>query len=193
MAKVSFFLIHGFVLWAVWTFFGLFQVTTNRYMKHHWKANMWLHRVSGSVVLFTTLLYGVVGFAKLMMVKDDVHAPMGIAVTCIVLFLTMSGVYARSRLVRAEQDQQKMLRAKWCHKIFAYIMLVMTQITIFFGIYSYTHNRDIDTVLHYLSIGLFVVLLGALELWHQRFLGKDPIRFNEPLNTMSGEEFDMEV
>ena len=115
--KVSFYLIHGAMLWAVWTFFGLFQVATNRYLKHRWQANMWLHRLSGAVVLFTTLLYGVVGYVKLMFVKDDVHAPMGIAVTSIVLFLVLSGVFARSRLVRAIEDQKFVQRVKLCHKV----------------------------------------------------------------------------
>lgn len=104
MAKVSFFLIHGYMLWAVWTFFGLFQIATQRYMKHHWQLNLTLHRLSGAVVLFTTLLYGITGFVKLMSVKDDVHAPMGISVTIIVLFLVVSGVWARMRLTRAKND-----------------------------------------------------------------------------------------
>jgi len=72
-------------------------------------------------------------------------------------------------------------------------MLITTQITIFFGIYSYTHNRGIDTVLHYCSIALFVGLFSVMEIWHQRFLRQDPIKFNEPLNTISEEEFKMEV
>ena len=104
MAKVSFFLIHGYMLWVVWTFFGLFQIATQRYMKHHWQLNLTLHRLSGAVVLFTTLLYGITGFVKLMSVKDDVHAPMGISVTIIVLFLVVSGVWARMRLTRAKND-----------------------------------------------------------------------------------------
>ena len=72
-------------------------------------------------------------------------------------------------------------------------MIIVSQITIFFGIYSYTFNRNIDTVLHYVSIINFFVLLGIAELFHQRFLRKDPIKFNEPMNTMSDEEFQMEV
>lgn len=87
---------------------------------------MWLHRVSGSIVLFTTLLYGIVGYAKLMFVKDDVHAPMGIAVTSVVLLLAISGVVTRLRLLRAENNQNKILCVKMIHKIFAYLMLITT-------------------------------------------------------------------
>ena len=63
---------------------------------------MWLHRVSGMVVLVTTLLYGIVGYVKLMLVKDDVHAPMGIAVTSVVFLLAITGVVTRLRLLRGE-------------------------------------------------------------------------------------------
>lgn len=115
--SVSFYLIHGAMLWAVWTFFGLFQVATNRYLKHRWQSNLWLHRISGAIVLFTTLLYGIVGYVKLMFVKDDIHAPMGITVTCVILFLVVSGVAVRSRLVRATEDQNFLMKIKLCHKV----------------------------------------------------------------------------
>lgn len=72
-------------------------------------------------------------------------------------------------------------------------MLVTSQVTIFFGIYSYTHNRDIDTVLHYVSITLFFSLFAILEIWHQVYLRQDQVKFSEPLNTISEEEFLMEV
>ena len=78
---------------------------------------MWLHRVSGTIVLATTLLYGIVGYVKLMFVKDDVHAPMGIAVTSVVLLLAVSGVIARSRLNRATENQKAMLVFKTVHKV----------------------------------------------------------------------------
>ena len=55
---------------------------------------------------------------------------------------------------------------KFIHKIFAYVMLVTSQVTIFFGIYSYTHNRSIETILHYVSISLFFCLWALLELSH---------------------------
>ena len=101
---VSFYLVHGFALWAAWTVFGLTQLVSNRYMKHYWQHNMWIHRVSGAIVLAVTLLYGSVGYLKLRFVQDDVHAPMGITVTCIVLPIVLGGVLARSRLNRATEN-----------------------------------------------------------------------------------------
>ena len=127
-----------------------------------------------------------------MKVVNDVHAPMGIVVTCIITLLAVSGVIARSRLIRANEDQQKMLIAKKIHKGFAYLMLITSQVTISAGIYSYTHNRDIETILYYLSIALFFFLFLVFEVSHQLYLRQE-IKFNEPLNTMSDEEFQMEV
>ena len=117
MAAVSFYLIHGYFLWAAWTFFGLLQVSTNRYLKHRWEMNMWVHRISGSALLAATLLFGGVGYFKLKFVKDDVHAPMGITVTLVITFLAVSGVIARSRLNRAEKGQEAALCFKLFHKV----------------------------------------------------------------------------
>ena len=114
---LSFYLIHGIVLWAVWTFFGLLQVSTNRYLKHKWQVHMLLHRVSGTIVLTTTLIYGLVGYFKLMFVKDDVHAPMGLTVTGLIFFLAISGVVARVKLVKTQQGQNKMHCFKLIHKV----------------------------------------------------------------------------
>ena len=78
---------------------------------------MWMHRISGSALLFATLLFGGVGYFKLKFVKDDVHAPMGIAVTLVITFLVVSGVIARSRLNRAEKNQEASLCFKLFHKV----------------------------------------------------------------------------
>ena len=64
-------------------------------------------------------------------------------------------------------------------------MLITSQITICAGIYSYTHNRGIETWLYYGSIALFLGLWAILEIWHKCFLNQQPVKFNEPLNEMT--------
>ena len=90
--QISFFLIHGFALWSAWTIFGLFQVTTARYLKHHWQMNRWLHAISGSIVLSSTLGYGIYGLIKIGKIKDDIHGPMGIVATALTLLLAITGL-----------------------------------------------------------------------------------------------------
>ena len=108
MAAPGFILIHGWCLWAVWTFFGLFQISTNRYMKHRWESHLWMHRISGAVALFFTLFYAGVALYKIgFPLAGDMHAPLGFAVLCGILFIVLSGVIARSRLNRATSGQAK--------------------------------------------------------------------------------------
>ena len=72
-------------------------------------------------------------------------------------------------------------------------MLLVSQITIFFGIYSYTTNHQIHTVLHYVAISFFFAVSIILETNHQWFLSREPVHFNEPLNTINEEDFELEL
>ena len=101
---LSFYLVHGYVLWAVWTFFGIVQLVTHRYMKSHWKHNLWVHRLSGTVILVTTWIYALVGYTKLKFVKDDVHAPLGLTVLFIVTPMVLTGIMARKSLLNAKKN-----------------------------------------------------------------------------------------
>ena len=61
--------------------------------------------MSGTFVTVTTLLYGLVGLKKVRPIKDDIHAPMGVTVTMIILILGATGILTRSRLNRAVKGQ----------------------------------------------------------------------------------------
>ena len=99
---ISFFLIHGFVMWAAWTFFGLFQITLARYMKHRWQLNKMLHAISGTIVLSATLVYGIGALIKMSWaVKDDFHAYVGFIILLLTLVLAVSGIRAWSSLDNA--------------------------------------------------------------------------------------------
>jgi NADH:ubiquinone oxidoreductase subunit H len=78
---------------------------------------MWLHRLIGVIILTSTLFYGGYGYWKLTTIYHDGHAYLGLFVTATIFFLVMSGVVARSRLNRAEEDQRKMLAFKKAHKV----------------------------------------------------------------------------
>lgn len=97
----SFFLIHGVVLWLVWSVVALIQIASNRYYKHYWRFNMWMHRIFGVIILYSTVFYGGYGYWKLGRVYDDGHAILGLATLAVILFLVLSGVIARSKLNRA--------------------------------------------------------------------------------------------
>ena len=71
---------------------------------------------------------------------------MGLIVTILILPFVLSGVLARSRLVRSTENQEKALSFKRFHKYAGWFMIIVTQITIAFGIYSYT-QAHLSTVI----------------------------------------------
>jgi len=76
------------------------------------------------------------------------------------------------------------------HGRFGMFMIVLTQFAIFFGIYSYCHNRDIPTVLHWIAIFTTTIIIFFLELSHRYFLSAPDIPFEKPTNYMDRKEFD---
>ena len=50
----DFYKFHGFMMWAAWGVFGLVQLATNRYFKIYWRYVMWIHRISGTLILLIT-------------------------------------------------------------------------------------------------------------------------------------------
>ena len=100
------------------------------------------HRISGATVLAATLYYAgralkMIGFP----LKQDVHAPMGFAVLCIILIIVLSGVLARSRLNRAKSEMAKVHNFKKAHMSMGYFMIIVANLTVSFGIYSYSVNH----------------------------------------------------
>jgi len=61
----SYFLVHGWAMWTTWTIIGLTQIASSRYLKHHWRLNMWIHRFGGALMLLVTLLYGIGGYIRI--------------------------------------------------------------------------------------------------------------------------------
>lgn len=119
MAKPpSFFLIHGWILWAAWILFSLVQICSHRYFKHYWISAFWIHFISGMFITAVTLLYGIYGLYKMKWkLKEDLHAPMGLATTCLVAVLAASGILAKQRLWRAQNNTKQMLCWKKFHKV----------------------------------------------------------------------------
>jgi hypothetical protein len=104
-------------MWGAWAAFALVQIITNRYMKHYWRQSQFIHRSSGILITIATLFYGIYGIWKLKKVTPDIHAPMGIFTTFVVLFLAISGLVAQSRLLSGTSNSAALLRYKNFHKV----------------------------------------------------------------------------
>jgi hypothetical protein len=53
-----FYVIHGWLLWVAWGIFGLIQISTTRYLKTQWRYGMWIHGISGVIIMMLTIVLG---------------------------------------------------------------------------------------------------------------------------------------
>jgi hypothetical protein len=82
-----------------WGIFGMIQHISNRYMKKHWRSYIWVHRISGTMILLITIAMGIVGIklAGWKLAGDEVHTVIGLIVFFATFFVAVGGVFARSR------------------------------------------------------------------------------------------------
>ena len=99
--NLDFFFIHGWLMWAAWTVFGLIQVASNRYLKPFWRVSMWVYRISGALILLITAILG--GLGLLMMgwqFELTIHSIMGLIMLIVVLFPVIGGVFTSAMMNR---------------------------------------------------------------------------------------------
>ena len=72
-------------------------------------------------------------------------------------------------------------------------MIFTAQTAIFFGIYSYSVNHEFETNLYWYGAILFLGSLIILEAFHQDFLAREKLAFNEPVNEMTIDKFNAEI
>lgn len=51
-------IVHGWMLWFVWGILGFILIASNRYLKQHWKMNMWVHLICGTFSFIINLIFG---------------------------------------------------------------------------------------------------------------------------------------
>jgi hypothetical protein len=84
---------------------------------------MLLHRLGAIFILTSTLFYGTYAYFKLQRVVNDVHAPLGLTITALTIFLFLSGALVR-KILQADLKNSK--KAKYFHKvrIIPYILIL---------------------------------------------------------------------
>ena len=91
-AQALFFYVHGYMLWIAWGVLGFWQIATMRYLKPFFKPSVWFHIISGLFILIVTLVFCILGIAKLYYtVSSHWHAYIGIFITCAVIIVPVSG------------------------------------------------------------------------------------------------------
>jgi hypothetical protein len=111
-------LVHGWVLWAVWFILGLIMVLSNRYMKVFWKAHMWIHRVSGLLMLILTIVFAsIIIKDKGGEIEDNPHSIIGIVILAVVIFTALFGLFTRNKMDSMRWNTIWIIRFKNLHKV----------------------------------------------------------------------------
>jgi len=55
----NFFELHAWLMWVTWGVLGFLQLISNRYLKSQWSWHLWMHRITGTLILLSTLILGI--------------------------------------------------------------------------------------------------------------------------------------
>lgn len=172
--NINFFLIHGTAMWLAWGVFSLVQISSNRYMKgSHWDTRMWIHRISGGIIVVITLIYALYAFGYLgWKVLDNGHSYFVFPVLALVLIVAILGVITRSMLRRSVWSTKSALVMKRVHWFFAYLIIILGIGAVMTGIYYYRINpkHESEIPLEWIHLTLFVLAITLLEVLYRRSL-----------------------
>ena len=87
-------------------------------MKVFWKFNMWIHRITGTIILLMTLVMGFLGIKHMdWTITNDLHSVMGFIVLLLIFFITVGGVFTRSMMNRIKWNTALILKIKTGHRV----------------------------------------------------------------------------
>ncbi len=123
----DFFKLHGWLMWLTWGVLGFLQLASNRYLKSQWAWHLWMHRITGTIILLMTLGLGILSIKEYgWSVYPAIHNIIGVIVISVVTLITLGGVFTRSRMMRLKWNTSKMLKIKRGHQLFGYIIIIIT-------------------------------------------------------------------
>ena len=176
--RVNPFVIHGIIMWVVWTLLSFSQIALNRYLKSRfWKKSHKYHILIGicMFILCTIMsLYALhSGDWKIDMNAHFYFAfPAFLGTAVVVLF----GCLTKCNSLSGKWNTNKSLKMRKIHRFLGYLFIIIGQGGIFTGINKYCKHRDCrDYHLDYIQLALFVVLMLLAEFLYQRFLQKEVV------------------
>jgi len=121
------------------------MLTSNRYLKPFYRAYIWIHIVSGFLILLGTMVLGGIALEEIGKVDPTyVHTVMGFITFLITILIVIGGLVAKFTMVTFKWKTKMLLMYKYGHKLFAYFTLLVAQFTIMFGILKFTSFYGLD-------------------------------------------------
>ena len=83
---------------------------------------MWIHRITGTIILLMTLIMGFLGIKHMSWtITNDLHSVMGFIVLLLIFFITVGGVFTRSMMNRIKWNTALILKIKTGHRVRSYL------------------------------------------------------------------------
>ena len=96
---------HGWLMWTAWALLGYLQIVSNRYLKSFWWLHMWIHRISGTLIL-------ILSYAMILAVANfyywipcfcgEIHFILGFIVLSFMTAIVLGGVFTKSMMGRLQ-------------------------------------------------------------------------------------------
>mmetsp|Transcript_42791 Transcript_42791/g.30855 ORF Transcript_42791/g.30855 Transcript_42791/m.30855 type:complete len:111 (+) Transcript_42791:195-527(+) len=92
--QTDFWLTHGWGTWMGWSVFSLFLIQSTRVGNIYFRYNFWMHTILGLLIVFLTIFFCAVGYAKAGKVKPQNHAYIGTVMLGVSILVAAFGYYA---------------------------------------------------------------------------------------------------
>ena len=165
--KFNFFLAHGYNLWIAWFGLGMAQVASTRYLKTtNPELSMWVHRISGSLMVLLTGWFGGQAITTVNKVINNEHSYFVFPMLILVVLAAAMGALTDYQQKENKWNTAEVLSSKMWHKIPAYSVLGAGFFAIYYGIYYYriSPKHYSDFPLENLEALLFFLVAAGAEL-----------------------------
>ena len=129
---------------------------------------MWTHRITGFLIFLATFTIAMLTFKQdEWELKPGLHPALGLTVVCCMSALTIGGITARMLLEKTTWNTVLALRIKMGHKLFGYLVLLISQVALLTGGLAYADRGNaLAETLVILEVILFSVLIITFEIFY---------------------------
>jgi Cytochrome b5-like Heme/Steroid binding domain len=157
-------------------------------------VSMWAHRISGFLIFVSVFTMAMITFKQdKWELKSGLHPALGLSVVVCMSLLTIGGITTRLLLEKSRWNTGIALRIKMGHKLFGYLILFVTQVTLVTGGLAYAdRGYSLAKSLVIAEIVVFSFLVLIFEIFFQIYKRKEQ-PFKEVGEIISRDDFDARV
>ena len=169
--QINPFLLHGIFMTLVWTVMAITQVSLNRYLKTMlWRKGQLYHILLGLFMYGITLSMALFAlFHRNWQFDGTPHSFIVFPTFSLLFVLPVFGCCTKYNSLSGKWNTAKTIKIKRWHKFLGYSWVVIGQIALFSGIYSYRHQEGhmYSTPFEFIQLGIFLIIVFILEIIHQ--------------------------